>query len=300
MIITPFSIKFLREEQNKLSFEIEPLYPGYGVTLGNTLRRVLLSSIEGAAITWVKIKGVSHEFSVLPGIKENILEITLNLKQVKLKLFGDEPQKIELKAKGERKVKAGDIKTPSQVEIVNKDLPIASLTSPKAKLEMEMMVEKGFGYVNADQLKKGKSEVGVIYLDAIFTPILKVSFNIENVRFEKRTDYNKLMMEIETDGTIDPKNALQEACRVLICHFKRAGDFFKIKEKPLEVEKKFTLEDLKLSPRVLNRLQKEGIKSLSQLLRKREEELEKIKGLGEKGIKEIKKRLKGKGFELKK
>ncbi len=230
MITLPSSIKVLEKTPNKLLFTLEPLYPGYGVTVGNALRRVLLSSIPGAAITKVKIKGIPHEFTVIPGIREDVLEITLNLKQVRLKLFGDEPQKIEIKTSGKKQVKAGDIKTPSQVEIVNKDLHIASLTSSKAKLEMEMEVQKGVGYKTSSELQGGKASPGVIYLDAIFSPIENVAFWVENIRFEKRTDFNRLKMEIKTDGTVDPENALKEASEILIQHFKKLKTFFEEKE----------------------------------------------------------------------
>ena len=306
MITLPTSIKILEQNSKRIFFEVKPLYPGYGITLGNALRRVLLSSIEGTAITQVTIKGAPHELSVIPGIKEDVLNILLNLKQVRLKLFGEEPQKIELKVSGEKEVKAGDIKTPSQVEIVNKDQHIASLTSSKAKLEMEMQVQKGFGYVEVEGLKEERAPVGVIYIDAIFSPIQKVAFLVENIRFEKRTDYNKLKMEIETDGSVDPEWAAKEACRILIQHLERGGSAFLAEEKPSyqpqrrekEGKKEIAMEDLKLSTRVFNILKENGIKTLHQLLKKKESELAKIKGLGEKGTKEIERGLKRKGFEL--
>jgi len=304
MITLPDSIKILDKDAKKILFEIRPLYPGYGITIGNTLRRVLLSSIEGAAITQVRIKGVSNEFSTIPGIKEDILNILLNLKQVRLKLFGEEPQKIELKASGKKEVKAGDIKTPSQVEIVNKSQHIASLTSPRAKLEMEIQVRKGFGYVMAEELKEEGSPVGVIYVDAIFSPIRKVAFWVENIRFEKRTDYNKLKMEIETDGSIDPEWALKETCRILTQHLEKIGEALLTGGKPtLQAEKKGekepTWEDLKLSTRTINALKENDITTLNKLLKIKEKDLSKMKGLGEKGIKEIKRRLKKKSLELK-
>jgi len=225
MITLPSSIKVLEKMPNKLLFTMEPLYPGYGVTVGNALRRVLLSSIPGAAITQVKIKGVPHEFTVIPGVREDVLEITLNLKRVRLKLFGEEDQKIEIKATGKKEIKAKDIKTPSQVEIVNKDLHIASLTSTKAKLEMEMKVQKGVGYKSSSELQEGKSSPGVIYLDAIFTPIENVAFWVENIRFEKRTDFNRLKMEIKTDGTVNPEEALKQASEILIQQFQKLKTF---------------------------------------------------------------------------
>jgi len=315
MITIPSSIKILEKDSKRIIFEVEPLYPGYGVTLGNALRRVLLSSIEGAAIVWVKIKGAPHEFMTLPGIKEDVLEITLNLKRVRLKCFSDEPQKLELKVSGEREVKAGDIKTPSDVEIVNKDLHIATLTSPDAKLEMEMEVQKGLGYKKAEELKEGKeSQVGQIYIDAIFSPIKRVAFSVEDIRFEKRTDYNKLRMEVETDETIDPEIAVGKALNILLSQFGRLKEVFKAEEKEEKKEEKkekeekeeskkeelsISLSDLNLSTRTLNALEKAGIKSLRGLLRRKEESLREIEGLGEKGIEEIKKALKKRNLSLK-
>ena len=306
MIILPSSIKILEKSKKKLLFEIEPLSPGYGVTIGNVLRRVLLSSIKGTAITSAKIKGVSHEFSALSGVKEELLEITLNLKQVKLKILGNEPQKIELKTSGEKKVTAKDIKTPSQVEIINKNLHIASLTSSKAKLEIEMNVQKGFGYITAEQLQKGESKTGIIYLDAIFTPIEKVAFWVENIRFEKRTDYNKLKMEIESDGTVLPEEALKKALKILIQHFEKMDVLFPKKKKDLsatsaqkkEKEKKIVLEDLKLSSKILNTLEENNIKTIAALIQKTKKNLEKIKGLGGKGIEKIEKKLKKEGLTI--
>lgn len=310
MINLSFQTKIIKKTPNRAIFEIEPLYPGYGVTIGNTLRRVLLSSIEGAAITQVKIKGAPSEFTTLPGIKEDVLDITLNLKNVKVKLVGDEPQKIELKLSGEKEVKAGDIKTPPEVEIINKDLHIASLTSKNAKLEMEMIVDKGLGYVRAENLKEGKAEVGVIYLDAIFTPVEKVSFVVENAMFEKRTDYNKLKIEVITDGSIEPEEAFKRALEIIKSHISSIQESFNFKEgvqeekvvgvaKKVKEDKKLTLEDLNLSSRTINILNEAGIKSLEGLLRKKEDSLKEIKGMGEKSLKEIKTKLKRKGLELK-
>lgn len=313
MINLSFSVKTIKKDLKRTIFEIEPLHPGYGVTIGNSIRRVLLSSIEGAAITQVKIKGAASEFTSIPGIKEDILEITLNLKKVRLKMLGDESQKLELKVSGEKEIKAGDIKTPPQVEIINKDLHIASLTKKNSKLEAEMVAEKGLGYVPSEKLKKTKAEVGTIYLDAIFTPVLRVAFTIENIMFEERTDYNKLKIEVETDGTITPEKAFEKSLQILMDHLTSIGDSFKEKkEKEItkEVEKKtkikegktfatFTLEDLKLSHRTLNALENSGIKSLEGLLRRKRESLSQIKGIGDKGLKEIKIKLKRKGLELK-
>ncbi len=315
MINLKFSTKIIKKSPVRSVFEIEPLYPGYGVTIGNALRRILLSSIEGAAITKVKIKNAPSEFSNISGIKEDALEIVLNFKKIKMKLLGDEPQKIEIKTSGEKNIKAGDIKTPPQVEIINKDQHIASLTNKNSKFEAEITVEKGLGYVPAEKLKKGKAEVGTIYVDAIFTPVIKVAFSVENVMFEERTDYNKLKIEVETDGSISPEEAFRQALKVMLNHITSIDEEFnkdnikKTEKKEItkennQEEKKnqpeeLKLEDLKLSPRTLNLLESAGIKSVAGLLRRKEESLYEIKGMGEKAIKEIKLRLKKRGLELK-
>lgn len=242
MIIIPTtSLNIIKKTPTLLFFELKPLYPGYGITIGNALRRVLLSSIKGAAITQIKAKGVPHEFSVIPGVKEDLLEIILNLKQVRLKIYGEEPQEIKLDVGGIKKVRAGDIKTPSQVEIVNKDLYLASLTSNKAKLLIEMKAEKGFGYVPAKQLKEKKTRIGAILLDAIFTPVKRVVFKVENIMYEKIANYNNLKMEIETDGSIDPEEVLQEAANILVQQFEKLIPK-KIEEKEVKKKKKRTIK----------------------------------------------------------
>lgn len=219
MIPLPTPPKIIEKKDYKATFEIAGLYPGYGVTIGNALRRALLSSLGGAAITKVKIKGVQHEFSTLPGIMEDVLHILLNLKQVRCKVHADEPVQMDLLVKGEREVKAGDFKAPSQIEIVNKDAHIATLTAKNAALEMECWVEKGIGYVPAERLKKEKLEVGTMVIDAIFTPIRRVSFKVENMRVGERTDFDRLFLEVETDGTMSPEEALRQAVEILANHF---------------------------------------------------------------------------------
>ncbi len=217
----PFSLptKIIETSASRGLFEIEALYPGYGVTVGNSLRRVLLSSLGGAAATQVKIKNVPHEFSTLPGVIEDTIQILLNIKQLRLKLHGDEPQTITLKIKGEKEAKASDFETPSQVEIMNKDLHIATITDKSTELEMEVRVEKGMGYVSAEALRKDKNEIGSITLDAAFNPVRKVNYRVENMRVGERTDYDKIQMEIITDGSIAPENALHQAARILVGQF---------------------------------------------------------------------------------
>lgn len=214
----PKAPRVIEQKNNRALIEVSGLYPGYGYTLGNTLRRALYSSLPGAAITSVKIDGVSHEFSTKSGILEDLLEVSLNLKDIRLILHGDEPQMITLKAKGKREVTAGDIETPSQVEIINKDTHIATLTASNSSLNMEMRVERGFGYVQAGQDEKEKKEIGVIQLDAVFTPVMLVNFEVENMRIGDRTDYNRLVFEVVTDGTISPEDAFEEASHVLVDH----------------------------------------------------------------------------------
>jgi DNA-directed RNA polymerase subunit alpha len=199
-------------------FEIEGLYTGYGITLGNALRRVLLSSLPGAAITQVKIKGVKHEFSTIPGVLEDIVDITLNLKKIRFEFHAEEPQTLSLKKKGVGEVTGADIKTPSQVEIVNPDAHIATLTSKTAEFEMEITVEKGLGYSPVESRKAEKLPIGTIAIDAIFTPVLTVNNAVENMRVGERTDYNRLTLTVETDGTISPSRAIHKASNILKDH----------------------------------------------------------------------------------
>ena len=215
--------KLVREEENLGVFEIENLYAGYGITLGNALRRVLLSSLPGAAVTQVKIKGVDHEFSTIPSIIEDVVEILLNIKKLRLRLHTDEPQTIMLKAKGETKASGKNIEAHTSVEVMNPELHIATLTSKKADLEIEMRVERGLGYEPVELRKKEKLSIGAIALDAFFSPVKKVSFVSENMRVGDRTDYNKLKLVIETDGSLTPEDALQRSARILVQHFMIVG-----------------------------------------------------------------------------
>jgi DNA-directed RNA polymerase subunit alpha len=215
------NVKKVSEEKNKGVFEISGLYTGYGVTLGNALRRALLSSLPGAAITQIKIKGVAHEFSTLPGMKEDIVEFTLNLKKVRFYFTGDEPQVLRLHFKGEGEVKAKDIEDNTFARVINKDLHLATLTKKTAELDAEITVEKGLGYVVAESRKFERVSVGSIMLDAIFSPIVRVAYRVEDMRVGERTDYNKLIIEIETDGSISPSEALHKAANVLSDHFNK-------------------------------------------------------------------------------
>ncbi|MEK7178525.1 MAG: DNA-directed RNA polymerase subunit alpha [Patescibacteria group bacterium] len=298
--------------------EIEELYPGYGLTIGNTLRRVMLSSLTGAAITSIKIKDVNHEFSTLSGVLEDVVEIILNLKQVRFKVYSDEPQTVTLKARGEKKVLAKDIKTVSQVEIINPDAHIATLTSKNASLEMEIRVEKGLGYSAIESRKREKQEIGTIAVDAIFTPIKMINFEVEDMRVGDKTNYNRLRFDIETDGTITPAEALTNAANLLIEHFKivTAPIIKKSKAEKKEEEKeerpirkealkeesdiaKTKIEDLRLSNRTQNILLSNHIKTVAGLLRLDEKELLNLEEIGEKALKEIRKALGKLGLTLK-
>lgn len=212
--------KVTKHEDYQATIEIDDLYPGYGTTLGNAIRRVLLSSIPGAAITTVKIVGVSHEFSTIPNVMEDVIHILLNLKQVRFKLFKDEPANIGLSAKGETKVTAADFQGSADVEIINPEAYIATLTDKKASLEIECEISQGVGYEPIERRKKDKLPVGSIAVDAIYTPIRKVRFNVENMRVGDRTDFNKLVFEIETDGSISPEAAFKKAVDILDEHIK--------------------------------------------------------------------------------
>lgn len=216
-------IKTISETETEGAFEIEGLYTGYGLTVGNALRRSLLSSLPGAAITQVKIKGVDHEFSTLPGVKEDVVEITLRLKRIRFRFFATEPQVLSLKVKGEKKVTAADIKTSAQVEVVNLDAPIATLTSKNAELDVELTVEKGLGYVPVEARKLEKLPVKTIAIDAIFTPVTQVNFAVENMRVGDRTDFNRIKLSIETDGTVSPSSALHKAANILKDHFEKVS-----------------------------------------------------------------------------
>ncbi len=219
MIQLPLQPKLVSKEGNKGIFELAPLYPGYGMTIGNALRRVLISSLEGAAVTSVKITGVDHEFSTITGVLEDVIDIILNLKKVRFKVFRDEPVIVTLKVKGNKIVTARDIKAEADVEVVNPDQHIATITDDKKELEMELTVERGIGYVPVEQRHKEKLSVGKIAVDGIFTPVKTVNFVVENIRVGQRTDYNKVILDIETDGSIEPEETLKRAAQILIDHF---------------------------------------------------------------------------------
>ncbi len=211
--------KVAKKEGHKATFEIQGLYPGYGVTVGNALRRVLLSSLEGVAVTEVKIKGAPHEFSTIPGVLEDAIMIILNLKNLRFKIHEGTMQKVNLLVKGDKKVTGADFTLFPQIELANPKASVATVTDKKTELDIEITIEKGIGYEPRDQRKTKKAEIGTINLDAIFTPIKNVNFQVESMRVGDRTDFDKLNLEIETDGTLTPEEAFGQACDILIKHF---------------------------------------------------------------------------------
>lgn len=317
-VVLPSKPKIIHEEGSQGVYEIDGLYPGYGHTLGNSLRRIILSSLPGTAITTVKIAGVSHEFSTINGIKEDVITILLNLKKLRIQMLTDEPQTLTLKVKGVKDVTAADIKTTGQVAILNTDLSIAHLTEKNAELDIEMVVEKGLGYVPREVLQKNKVDIGTITLDATFTPIRRVHYEVENMRVGDRTDFNRLKIFVETDGTLTPKDALERSIEIMIQQLKAIIGFKEEEElMPSQPEKaeakeeaasekeidtealKTRIESLSLSQRTLNALSNANIRTVGGLSRKREQDILEIEGLGAKGLQEIKKALSNFGIVLK-
>lgn len=215
----PNKVELMEESDHKATLIVEPCFAGYGLTLGNAMRRVLLSSMPGAAVTSMRIKGVLHEFSTIPHVKEDVVEIILNLKQLRMKLFTDEPVKLELKVKGDKVIHAKDFEANSQVEIVNKDLKIAEMTDKAGTFELEVWVTKGRGFIATETRDKEKLEIGMIAIDSIFTPVKNVSYKVENVRVGQMTNFDKMILEVETDGTIKAKDAITQSADILLDHF---------------------------------------------------------------------------------
>lgn len=316
-ITLPSKPKVLSEDGFKGSYEIEGLYPGYGHTLGNSLRRIILSSLFGAAITTVKIEGASHEFSTIEGVKEDVITILLNLKKVRFKLSTMESQTVTLSVKGAKDVTASDIKISGQVEVLNGDQHIATLTDKNATLNIEIVVAKGFGYVPKEVHQKEKVDIGTIAVDAIFTPIRRVNYEVDNMRVGDRTDFNRLRLTVETDGTISPRRALEASIEIMVNQLKAVIGFVekadveeeevasKGEEKPAKKDAadndflKTRVENLDLSTRTNNALSNANIRTIGGLARKTEEDLLEIDGLGDKGIQEIKRALAAHDITLK-
>jgi DNA-directed RNA polymerase subunit alpha len=301
-----------RTEQNEAEhygrFVVEPLERGFGHTLGNALRRVLLSSLPGAAVTSINIEDVQHEFSTIPGVKEDVTEIILNLKELSVKLFSDQPKMLEISAVGPGKVKASDIRVDSEVEIVNPDLHIATL-SKGAKLHIWMTLDKGRGYVPAERNKQNPMPIGVIPIDSIYTPIRKMNYMVEDTRVGQTTDYDKLILEVWTNGSIYPDEAIGMAAKILI---EQLSIFTKLTDQPvqplsLEPEEasagknmEMTIDELDLSVRAFNCLKRAGINTVGELVQKSQEDMMKVRNLGKKSMEEVGQKLALLGLSLRK
>jgi DNA-directed RNA polymerase subunit alpha len=291
--------------ENYGRFKIEPLEPGYGITLGNALRRILLSSLSGAAITSIKIDGVAHEFTSLPHVKEDVTEIVLNVKRIRLRSFSDRPVRLNLSVRGERVAMAGDIEVPGQlIEIINTEQPIATLDSPNANLDMELTVEHGTGYSSADN--RENMPIGVIPVDAIFTPIPRVNYVVEHTRVGQQTDYDRLVLEIWTDGSIDPGEALSQSATILKRHSEIISDFNKTKDDALPGLNQASnipsavydtpIEELNLSVRTYNCLKRSNITKVGQILSMDEKDLLSVRNFGRKSYDELRQQLINHGF----
>jgi DNA-directed RNA polymerase subunit alpha len=317
-IILPSKPKAVLEEGFKGVYEIDGLVPGYGYTLGNSLRRIILSSLRGAAVTAVKIDGVSHEFSTIEGVKEDVITILLNLKNIRFNLTGEEAQKVTLSVKGPKIVTAKDISANGAVEVINTDQYICEITG-KANLEVELTIEKGLGFVPRDQQNKGKADIGTIFLDAIFSPIRRVSYDVEEMRVGDKTNFNRLRMTIETDGTISPREALEQSVHTMI---EQLAAIISVESQKIidEIQSsvsspktmvetgseessedgedvdvtdvlKNRIDTIGLSTRTLNALSAANIRTVGGIARKKIEDLLEIDGIGDKGITEIKEAL---------
>lgn len=300
-IYLPENLDVVEEGHNSATFAIHPYHPGYGPTVGNALRRVLLSSLPGAAITHMKVEGVSHEYSTIDGIKEDMVSLMLNLKKVRLSSTSTSPVEITLSVKGEKNVTAADFQTPPEVTIVNPELVLATLTDEKASFELTCTVEQGRGYVPSEARERENRDIGTIALDAIFTPVERVNFWVENVRVGQATDYHKLFLSIVTDGSVTPHDALKQASSILNDHFKQlTGDFAPkmTAEREVEVEMPATMNEevtetentlslLQLPARVHNALERVGITTVEQVVDLNIEQIQDVPGLGEKAVDDI-------------
>jgi DNA-directed RNA polymerase subunit alpha len=317
-ITLPSKPRVVSEKEYSGTYEIDGLYPGYGHTLGNSLRRIILSSLPGSAITHIKIDGVEHEFSTIDGVKEDVVSLILNLRKTRIKILTEESQTLKLKIKGPKIITAGDIDAPGQVEILNPDEYIAEVTG-KVELEIEMSAEKGLGYVPKEVLQKERVDIGTIALDAIFSPIRRVNYEVENMRVGDRTDFNRLRIFIETDGTLSARDALERSIEIMIHQLKAIVGFKEEEEEGSDLPEvtaedvaseapeaprpdsevlKTRITELALSPRVEAALDGVSIRTVGGLVRKREEDLLVIEGLGQKGLQEIKRALSNFGLTL--
>ena len=288
-------------------YVIEPLERGYGTTLGNSLRRVLLSSLPGTAVTSIRIAGVQHEFSTIPGVKEDVTEIVLNIKRIIARLHSDEPKTVYIEASGECEVTAGDIKADSEVEILNPELHLATL-GPDASLSIELTMDHGRGYVPADKNKGSQQVIGTIPVDSIYTPVLKVNYAVENTRVGNQTDFDKLTLEVWTDKTISPRDAVSLGAKILVDHFTLFTDLSdSIGNRSTVVEKvetqrdkvlEMTIEELDLSVRSFNCLKRANINTVEDLISKTQDEMIKVRNLGRKSLEEVEHKLAMMGLSL--
>ena len=311
-ITLPSKPRVVTESDTEGVYEIDGLYPGYGHTLGNSLRRIILSSLPGAAVTAAKIEGVEHEFSTIPGVREDVVTILLNLKKLRFEVLSGEAQTVTLSVKGPKKVTGTDLKIPGQVRLLTPNAYLCEITD-KTAFEASFTVERGLGYVPRDLIKKERVEIGEIALDAAFSPIRRANYEVENMRVGDRTDFNRLRIMLETDGTLSPRSALEQSLEIMITQLKAVVGF---REETLEPTAspevpvvsaavdsaeamKTRIEDLELGSRTISALEKANIRTVGGLARKKEQDLLEIEGLGPKSIQEIKRALANFGIVLK-
>jgi DNA-directed RNA polymerase subunit alpha len=301
----------ISEDNRYGKFVCEPLERGYGTTFGNSLRRMLLSSLEGSAITSIRIDGVLHEFSTIPGVRDDVTNIVLNLKQLCLKMQGNEPKVIRIDVEGEKEVTAADIICDADIEILNPDLHIATVDAT-GKLKIEMTVARGRGYIPAERNKKPEDTIGVIPIDSIFSPVQRVNYTVQDTRVGNETDYDKLILEVWTDGSLRPEEAVSKAAGILVMHLKLFKSMDGLPEEieeeeatfPEEVEDdtskvlEMTIEDLDLSVRSFNCLKRANINTVADLAEKTEDDMMKVRNLGRKSLEEVKKKLEELGLAL--
>jgi DNA-directed RNA polymerase subunit alpha len=329
-ILTPTKPKIVSEEKNKGTYEIENLYPGYGHTLGNSLRRIIHSSVPGVSVTAVSIEGVPHEFSTMDGVVEDVMTIILNLKRINFQMIGDDMQTVTIEVKGEKVITAKDVKCPSQITVMNEDQHIATLSAKNSNFKAEITLEKGIGYASKEsRAKNEKTPIGTIVLDADFTPIRRVKYDVENMRVGDRTDYNRLIVGIETDGSITPKEALSTSINIMIAQLEAMQFTNMLESKSVspvkkdaisdegekiensidiesedmnmdgEANTKIKVDDLPLSSRTINTLLLAGVKTVAGLLRKTEDDIMSLDGIGAKAVEEIKDALANLNLDLK-
>lgn len=311
-VTLPSKPRVVKEEEFQGIYEIDGLYPGYGHTLGNSLRRIILSSLPGAAITHVKIDGVKHEFDTIEGVKEDVITILLNLKRIRLALHSEEPVTMTLKSDKIGKVTADMIEAPSQIEILNGDQHIAEITAKGVALKIEMTVSRGLGYVAREVHQKEKMDIGAIAVDAVFTPIRRANYEVENMRVGDRTDYNRLRLFVETDGTVSPREAMEKSIEIMIHQLKAVTGFKETESAAPEASEvasseasdvdpdvlKTRIENLDLSARTMSALEAASIRTVGGLVRKAKDDILSLDGIGPKGLDEIVSLLKGMGLAL--